>query len=196
MKKILVFLLTVILALSTFSVLSFAATKSPEAEGVISGIVAKDDNDEDVSVSFEKIDGKVVKEFAKALEELKKELGTKDLKVIDQYDVDIDGSPEYPVAITLSVLGISDSSKGYVLVKNSKGVVEMLEVEIEKGKISFSITENIKRLAIVVDKKTAAEVEKENNVLAPQTGDNSVVVTVLALVTVLAAGFVLRKIRV
>ncbi len=196
MKKLLAFLLTLVLVASCGTMVAFAADDSPEAEGVISDSEAVDANGKEVDIEFEKIDGKVIKEFADELDNLKEETGNKDLKIVDQFNVDVKGSPKYPVDVTLKVLGVSKSSKVYVLVKTSDGNIKSLEVTVKKGKISFSITENIKKLAIVVDKKTAQNVEEENNIKSPQTADYSVAMVIVAVLGLFATALVFKKQRV
>ncbi len=196
MKKLLAFLLTLVLVASCGTMVAFAADDSPEAEGVISDSEAVDANGKEVDIEFEKIDGKVIKEFADELDNLKEETGNKDLKIVDQFNVDVKGSPKYPVDVTLKVLGVSKSSKVYVLVKTSDGNIKSLEVIVKKGKISFSITENIKKLAIVVDKKTAQNVEEENNIKSPQTADYSVAMVIVAVLGLFATALVFKKQRV
>ena len=72
MKKILVSLLTVILVLG-MATMSVSAAKSPEANGIVSGIHAEDSTGKSFKFVFKKIDGKVIKEFADALKLLKEE---------------------------------------------------------------------------------------------------------------------------
>ena len=193
MKKILVLLLAVILAFGMMAV-SVSAVKSPEANGVVSGVNAEDSNGKVFTIKLKKIDGKVIKDFADALELLKKESGEDNIKIVAQYDVNIIGTPEYPVTITLDVLGISASSKVYVLVQEGS-VIKALEAIVTDGKITFTIDSAIQKLAIVVDKDTAANVEKENNVLSPQTRDNSVAVAFVGVLVAVAAGFAFKKVK-
>lgn len=192
MKKLLVLVLTVVLAFGAAAI-SVSAAKSPEANGVVSGVQAQDSNGKDFSIKLKKIDGKVIKVFADALELLKKESGEDNLKIVAQYDVNIIGTPKYPLTITLDVLGISASSKVYILVQEGS-VIKALEATVSDGKITFTIDSAIQKLAIVVDKKTAANVEKENNVLSPQTADRSLVVFI-GVFAIALAGFAFKKIK-
>ncbi len=196
MKKLLALLLTLVLTVSCGTMVAFAADDSPEAEGVISDSEAVDANGKEVEIEFEKIDGKVIKDFADELDNLKKETENKDLKIVDQFDVIINGGPKYPVDVTLNVLGVSKSSKVYVLVKTADGNIKSIEVTVKEGKLSFSITENIKKLAIVVDKKTAQNVEEENNIKSPQTADYTVAVLIIAMLGLFATAVVCKKQRV
>lgn len=193
MKKLLVSLLAVILVLAMATVSVCAATASPEVNGVVSGSEAKDSQGNEFDIDLEKIDGKVIKEFADGLKTLKEESGEDNLKIVAQYNVLIKGTPVYPVTITLDVLGISASSKVYVLVQEGSAV-KAIETVVMNGKISFTIDKTIQKIAIVVDKQTATNVEKENNVLSPQTSDSSLVVFI-GIFAAAMAGFAIKKVR-
>lgn len=193
MKKLLVSLLAVILVLAMATVSVCAATASPEVNGVVSKTEVKDSQGNEFDLDLKKIDGKVIKEFADGLKTLKKESGEDNLKIVAQYDIVIEGTPVYPITITLDVLGISASSKVYVLVQEGS-VIKAIETVVMNGKISFTIDKAIQKIAIVVDKQTAINVEKENNVLSPQTADNSLVVFIGVFAAAMA-GFAFKKIK-
>lgn len=193
MKKLLVSLLAVILVLVMATVSVCAATASPEVNGVVSGSEAKDSQGNEFDINLKKIDGKVIKEFADGLKTLKEESGEDNLKIVAQYDVLIEGTPVYPVTITLDVLGISASSKVYVLVQEGSAV-KAIETVVMNGRISFTIDKTIQKIALVVDKQTATNVEKENNVLSPQTADSSLIVFIGIFAAALA-GFAIKKVR-
>ncbi len=218
MKKLLACLLVVVLAFSMTLLSVSAAIDSPQASGIVSNVQAIDKNDEVVSFELEKVDGKVKPDFQTELKELKEEKKDDSLKVVAQYDAKIVGEPEFPVVVTLNVLGVSASSKVYVMVKeknvsltsekdqapkvitlsnvyNLKATtlaandgIKVFETTVENGKITFTLEKEIESLAIVVDKATAVNVEKENNTVSPQTSDNSVMV---AIVAILSLGFTL-----
>lgn len=194
MKKILTVLLALVLVFAMGTMAVSAATASPEVNGVISGTEIKDKGDKDVAMKFEKIDGKVTSEFQSELKDLKKESGDNNLKVVAQYDVKIEGTPEYPVKVTLDVLGVSAASKVYVMVQEGNNV-KTIETTVVEGKITFTVENAIQKIAIVVDKTTATNVEKANNVLSPQTGDMSVMVAVMGVLALVAAGFVFKKVK-
>jgi LPXTG-motif cell wall-anchored protein len=195
MKKTLAILLTLVLvfAMGTMAV-SAATSASPEVNGIISGTEIKDADSKDVSVEFVKIDGKVATEFQNELKDLKKESGDNNIKVVAQYEVKTEGTPKYPLTVTLDVLGVSASSKVYVMVKEGDSV-KTIETTVVNGKITFTVENAIQKIAIVTDKATATNVEKENNVLSPQTGDASVMVAVMGVLAFVAAGFVFKKVK-
>lgn len=194
MKKTLAILLTIILVLAMGTMAVSAASASPEVNGVISGAEIKDKQEKDVDMDFEKIDGKVTTEFQDNLKELKKESGVDNLKVVAQYNVKAQGNPEYPVKVTLDVLGVSADSKVYVMVQEDNNV-KTIETKVVNGKITFSIEKAIQKFAIVVDKATAQNVEKENNVLSPQTGDFSMAVVVMGVIALMAVAFGFKKVK-
>ncbi len=193
MKKILAFLLTVVLVMSASVCVAFAAP-SAEAQGVISGIAATDSNEKEVAVEVEKIDGKVNKHFYNTLTGLKSETKNKTLKVVGHYTVNVDGNPEYPLSIVLDVLGISASSKVFVLLQKGKEVVSVTPT-VKDGKVSFELEEEVDNLALVVDGKTATKVEKENDVLSPQTSDITTYAVVMMLMALVAVAFVTKKVK-
>lgn len=194
MKKILAVLLAMVLVFAMGTMAVSAASASPEVNGIISGTEIKDADSKEVEIDFEKIDGKVTKEFQEGLKDLKKESGEDNLKVVAQYDVKTEGTPKYPVTVTLDVLGVSSSSKVYVMVQEGDNV-KAIETTVVNGKITFTIENAISKIAIVADKTTATNVEKANNVLSPQTGDNFVMVAVMGVMALVAAGFVFKKVR-
>ena len=194
MKKILVSLLAVVLAFGMTAVSVCAATASPEVNGVVSGTDVKDSQDNKFDIDLKKIDGKVTKGFADGLKTLKEESGEDNLKIVAQYDVSIKGTPVYPITITLDVLGISTLSKVYVLVQEGSNI-KAIETTVTDGKISFTVDSAIQKIAIVVDKQTAANVEKENNVLSPQTSDVSLFVAVMGVLVAVMAGFAFKKVK-
>ena len=118
MKKLSAILLTLILvlALGTMAV-SAEKADSPEVKGVVSSIEVKDKKGEKVSLEILPIDGKVTTNFQSALKDLKKEANDNTLKVVGQYDVKTLGNPEFPVNVTLGVLGISNNSKAYIMIE-------------------------------------------------------------------------------
>lgn len=194
MKKILAVLLTLVLVFAMGTMAVCAATASPEVNGIISGTEIKDADGADASIKFEKIDGKVTTEFQNELKDLKKESEDSNIKVVAQYEVKTEGTPKYPVTVTLDVLGVSASSKVYVMVQEGSNV-KTIETTVVNGKITFTIDNAIQKIAIVTDKATATNVEKENNVLSPQTGDASLLVVVMGVLAVVAAGFVFKKVK-
>ncbi len=227
MKKLFACLLVLILTFS-MSFMTASAAPSPEANGIISGIEATDANGDEAYVELIKIDGKVKDYFQNGLKDLKKEIGDNTLKVVAQYKVKVVGDPVYDLDVILNVLGISKSSKVYLMVKegaventsstseakvinlsnvydlkatnlakSANGVVSFA-VDAESGKISFTLEEGVQSLAIVTDGKTAANVEKENDILSPQTSENFDVtpyVAVIALISVLAIAILPKKIK-
>ncbi len=193
MKKVLAFLLTVVLVATAGICVAFAAP-SAEAQGVISGITAIDADKNEADVSVEKIDGKVNKYFYKTLQGLKDEAKDKSLKVVGHYDVEVEGEPEYPLTITLDVLGISKSSKVFILLQNGKDVVSVTP-EVKNGKVVFELEEEVEKLAIVTDGKTATKVEKENDVLSPQTGDMTAYVILAVFAALVGLVVVPKKLK-
>ena len=112
MKKVLAVLLTAILAVSALTVA--ATSVSPEKS---SGVI--------VSVSGKDADGNVLKlavestkigqsTYTKALDNLKKEVGDDNLKIVDQKQLVFkEGKdPKFPLTVDLSVPGVKPTSIG------------------------------------------------------------------------------------
>ncbi len=193
MKKVLAFLLTAVLIISSSMCVAFAAL-SPEAQGVISGIAATDANDEEVTVTVEKIDSKVNKYFYNTLTGLKSETKNKTLKVVGHYNVAVEGNPEYPLNVVLNVLGISASSDVYVLLQKGSEVVAVTPT-VKNGKVSFELEEEVDKIALVVDGDTADKVEKENNVKSPKTSDSTLYIVMVMFASLVACVFVSKKVK-
>ncbi len=192
MKKVLALLLTLVFVAAMG--VTVYAVPSAEAQGIISGVTVVDDNDNEVNFSLKKIDRKVDKNFSNTLTGLKSEKGDKSLKVVGHYDVEIDDEPEYPLTVSLKVLGISNTSSVYVLAQSGDGVV-VITPTIDGNEITFTVDEEFQKLAIVTDGKTATKVEKENDVLSPQTGDMSVYVAIAAFISLVAIAVLPKKIK-
>ncbi len=192
MKKVVAFLLTVVLVMSA-SVCVAIAAPSAEAQGVISGAIATDKNDQKIEIVVEKIDKKVDTKFYNVLTGLKDETKQKDLKIVGHYDVDIDKKAEYPLNVVLDVLGISSSSDVYVLVQKGDEVVTITPT-IKDGKVIFELDEEVDKVALVTDKKTADKVEDETGELSPQTSD-SMGYAVMLFVAAVAVFFVSKKVK-
>lgn len=232
MKKLSAILLTLILvlALGTMAV-SAEKANSPEVKGVVSSIEAKDKAGNIVSLEIVPIDGKVTTNFQSALKDLKKETNDNTLKVVGQYDVKKIGNPEFPVTVTLNVLGISEKSKVYIMIEegtvqptaaavdskvmalsavnaralsavqnlavntiNTAGV-KVLETTVVDSKVTFTLERQVKRFSIVVDGATAQNVEKENSITSPQTGNNTAAIAVTVVFALVAAAFAFKKVR-
>lgn len=192
MKKVLAFLLTVVLVVSAGVCVAFAAP-SAEAQGIISGITATDAAKEDVAITVEKIDGKVNNAFEEELEDLKKDEKDDTLKVVGHYELVVDGDPEYPVSVTLDVLGIDDGSKVFVMVEKD-GSVTTIATEVVDGQITFELDGPADKIAIVTDGDTAADIEG-NEVVAPQTGDISVYVAFAGVIALAVLVLVSKKVK-
>ncbi len=193
MKKVLAFLLTAVLVVSASVCVAFAAP-SAEAQGVVSGITATDANDKEVTVTVEKIDTKVNKYFYNTLTGLKNETKNKTLKVVGHYDIAVAGKAKYPLSVVLDVLGISASSQVYVLLQKGNEVVAITPT-VKDGKVVFELEEEVDKIALVTDGKTATKVEKENGVKSPQTADVSVFVMVAMFMAAISVAFVSKKVK-
>lgn len=196
MKKLSAILLTLILvlALGTMAV-SAEKADSPEVKGIVSSIEAIDNAAKEVSIEILPIEGKVTTNFQNGLKDLKKDKGDNTLKVAGQYDVKIIGEPEFPVTVTLSVLGISENSKVYIMVEEENSNVRVLTATVKSGKVTFVLERKVKRFAIVVDGVTAQNVEKENNITSPQTGNNTTAMAITFVLALVAAAFAFKKVH-
>ncbi len=192
MKKVLAILLMVVMV-AAMGVTAYA-TPSAEAQGVISGITAVDGDDNEVNFAVEKIDGKVSKDFQDTVADLKTEKGDKSLKVVGHYNVEVDEDANYPLSVSVNVLGVSKNSSVYILAQKGDEVVVITPV-VKGNKLVFDVEEEYDQIAVVTDGKTATKVEKENDVLSPQTGDVTVFVAIAAFMSLVAIAFLPKKIK-
>ena len=192
MKKVLAILLMVVLV-AAMGITAYAAP-SAEAQGVISGVTAVDGDDNEVNFAVEKIDGKVSKDFQDTVADLKTEKGDKSLKVVGHYNVEVDEDANYPLSVSVNVLGVSKNSSVYILAQKGDKVVVITPV-VKGNKLVFDVEEEYDQIAVVTDGKTATKVEKENDVLSPQTGDVTVFVAIAAFMSLVAIAFLPKKIK-
>lgn len=99
-----------------------------------------------------------------------------------------------PAQNTVKTLQVNSLNLLAKVMPTAKTTVEIIKPTVEDGKITFKLEKGIKNLAIVVDGKTATAVEKENNVLSPQTNDTMIYV-VMVLVASVALFFVSKKVK-
>ena len=187
MKKVLAILLAMLVIVSIGSTAVFAAKPSREPNGIVSEVFPD-------CIILEKIDEQINKVIKDVIEELKKEEDDDTLKPVDWYDIIVIGNPKFDVEVTLGVLGVKPSSKVYILLEN-KETVEVIRPKVENGKIIFDLPKGFDRLAIVMDGKSALQVETENGVTSPQTGDVATYAVVIMAVMSLAIVFVSKKVK-
>ena len=145
MKKVLAVLLTAILA---FTALTAAAeTPSPEkSSGVIVSVTGKDADGSSLKLAVEptKIEQST---YTDALNNLKKEVGDDNLKIVDQKQLVLkEGSnPKFPLTVELNVPGVKPTSKVYVLFKAFENQAEGLSNAAADGEvIGLSATTSFK----------------------------------------------------
>lgn len=175
MKKVLAVLLTAILA---FTALTAAAeTPSPEKlSGVISSASGKDADGNALKLAVEptKIEQST---YTDALNNLKKEVGDDNLKIVDQKQLVLkEGSnPKFPLTVDLTVRGVKPTSKVFVLFKASANQAEGLSNKAADGEvIGLSATTSFKIINLA---EAAADVQKLDAV----AGTDKVTVTFNAL---------------
>ena len=78
---------------------------------------------------------------------------------------------------------------------DDKGNVEKIEATAKDGKITFTLPEKFEKLAIVVDTKTATNVETLNKTESPKTGDATQVLTFVAFLSLVSAAYAFKKIK-
>lgn len=148
MKKVISILAVLILVIGC-TMLPVSAEVSPEIDDVISQVEAEDANGDKVDIDFVRND--------ELDEDLKPD--SKEDKIIAQYDVIVEGEPEYPITVTLKVDGVKKGSKVYILAKDEDGSVQYIEAEVlENGKIRFIMDKYYPTIAIVSDVKTSSNI--------------------------------------
>ena len=135
MKKVLAVLLTAILAVSALTVA--ATSVSPEkSSGVIVSVSGKDADGNALKLAVEstKIEQST---YTKALDNLKKEVGDDNLKIVDQKQLVFkEGKdPKFPLTVDLSVPGVKPTSKVYVLFKAFENQAEGLSATAADGEV-------------------------------------------------------------
>lgn len=175
MKKIISVLVAFILVVCGFA-FTVNAEPSPEVDGVISILDIIDNKGNRARIRLIEIDTN------KMDDDLKPE--SKEEATLAQYDVEIEGTPEYPVTITAEIKGVKTTSTVYVLAKKADGTVEKIAAAVKaEGKVEFVLKGDYARLSVIVDKKTATSIG-----VSDKTGDNStaVVMNILGLAALLA----------
>ena len=181
MKKIISLLVALILVVGC-SAFAVSAAPSPEVDDIVSIVEAKDKDGNKVEIVLTKSD--------KVDDDLKPT--ETDEAVMGQYDVEIKGTPEYPVTVKAKVAGVKTTSEVYVLVKNADGTVDKIIATVTgEGEIEFKLDSACKILSVVADKKTATDVGTSD-----KTGDatSSVAMTVL-LFSVVGMAVSVKKIK-
>ena len=135
MIKVLAFLLTAILAVTAFTVA--AETPSPEkSTGVIVSVTGKDADGNALKLAVEptKIEQSA---YTSALDNLKKETGDDNLKIVDQKQLVLkEGKdPKFPLTVELKVPGVKPTSKVYVLFKAFENQAEGLSDKAADGEV-------------------------------------------------------------
>lgn len=145
MKKVLVVLLTAILAFTALT----AAAENPSPEKLSGVIVSASGKDADgntlkLAVETTKTEQSV---YTDALNNLKKEVGDDNLKIVDQKQLVLkEGSnPKFPLTVDLKVPGVKPTSKVFVLFKASANQAEGLSNKAaDGGVIGLSATTSFK----------------------------------------------------
>lgn len=195
MKKTLALLLTIILTFTCFTIAASAAN-SPEIDGVVTSATAVDAQNKKSDIKLEKLSGGIQSGFTTALGSLKTET-SKDLKIVDQRKLVVSGNPTFPVTVTFNVLGVNANSTGYILIKKADGTVEKVQATMGKGTMTVKFDSAVE-FAVVVDADTAAAIVAANKEgTSDKTSDNNAasVALLLVFVSVLAAGYSIKKIR-
>ena len=176
MKKVVAFLLTAILAVTAFT--AVAETPSPEkSSGVIVSVSGKDADGSSLKLAVEptKVEQTV---YTQAFENLKKEVGDTNLKIVDQKQLVLKegNNPKFPLTVDLNVPGVKPTSKVFVLFKADANQAEGLSNAAADGEvIGLSVPVNFSRVINLA--QTAADVQK----LDAKAGDGKVTVTFNAL---------------
>lgn len=183
MKKVLAVLFTLMLAFSALTMVASAAD-SPEASSIIASIQIEGSGEATYSAKADNSG------FKNAVSEGTMTQGVTQLSGING-----------PTTAEVKVLGVKSNTKGYFLFKGADGTVKRLEAVMSDGKASTVVSES-GEMVLVLDNETLknANVQKladtaGSSATSPKTGDNSVAVIALLLVSAAAAGYSVKKIR-
>lgn len=135
MKKVVAFLLTAILAVTAFT--AVAETPSPEKSGgVIVSVSGKDADGSSLKLAVEptKVEQTA---YTQAFENLKKEVGDTNLKIVDQKQLVLKegNNPKFPLTVELNVPGVKPTSKVFVLFKPAANQATGLSNAAADGKV-------------------------------------------------------------
>lgn len=173
MKKIISLFAVAILIAGCICLPVSAAVASPEVDGVISKVTVTDQNAQTVSVKLNKP--------AKPITTLKP--ASKDDALISQYQLVVNGNPQYPLTFTVDIAGVNSTSKVYILAEEEDGTVQYIEATvIADGKLQFKLDKKYKFIAVLGDKKTATRIG-----VSEKTSDVTTGVVAFALVVSMAA---------
>lgn len=194
MKKVLAVLLTAILAFTALTVA--AENPSPEKNtGVITSVTGKDKNGSTVELAVEptQIQQTV---YTKAMDDLKKEVGDNNLKIVDQKQLVLKSgkNPTFPVTVEFKVPGVKPTSKVYILFSPA-ATNDVIKLDATAGTNKVTATFNqLGEFVIVTDAKTVSDIEEAGK--SHQTSDKATpVVFALFAVAALAAVVSVKKIR-
>ena len=181
MKKIISLLLAIVLVVGC-SALVVSAAPSPEVDDIVKIIEAKDKDGKTVEIILTKSE--------KTDDALKPT--DNDEASMGQYDVEIKGTPEYPVTVKAKVDGVKTTSEVYILTKKADGTIDkIIATVIGEGQIEFKLDSACTILSVIADKKTATDVGTSD-----KTGDMTTpVVMVVLLASVVGMAVSVKKIK-
>ena len=181
MKKIISLLLAVVLVVGC-SALVVSAAPSPEVDDIVTIIEAKDKDGKTVEIILTK--SEKTDDALKPTEDDEASMG--------QYDVEIKGTPEYPVTVKAKVEGVKTTSEVYILTKKADGTVDkIIATVIGEGQIEFKLDSDCTILSVIADKKTATDVGTSD-----KTGDMTTpVVMVILMASVVGMAVSVKKIK-
>lgn len=201
MKKLIAFVCAAVMTVGM--AVSVYALPSPTVSGIVTGTSkAVDSSGNSVKVVVEQVaeakkNDKFTEAEQKAVEEIKSVDKVKELmgdafaegmQVVDVQNVRIEGDAAgvtFPLTITFKMTGVTKDSKVSVLhYDTAKGAWEVLESKTGDGTVE-AVFNSLSPVAFVVDKDTAANMEKSAGT-SPKTGESNVlawtgIVAVVAL---------------
>ncbi len=200
MKKTLVFLLTLALAVTASAMVISAASPavSPEREGIIgSAATAVDGNGDSYNITVITPSDVDESDFEDALEDLQETEKNDNLNIVDIAEVIITGTgdPSFPITVSFNVSGISSSDHNYILFRKSDGsIITIKPSSLANGVMKAEFPE-LGAFALVSDKGAAAKPgESKPGATSPKTGAQTAGVALLAMISALAIGYSAKKI--
>ncbi len=160
MKKLIAFVCAAVLTVST--AVTALAQPSVTVTGVVTGTqTATDKNGNTVTVEIQEVPEEYADAVAevKTAEKLKELLGdayTEGMEVVDVKDITVPEGTEFPVTITFTVTGVTETSKVAVLHYDTTAKKwEKVESKAGNGTITATFT-SLSPVAFVVDKNTVS----------------------------------------
>ena len=205
MKKCLVVLMVLVLAMGAFSLCAFAED-SPEGGLISETATGVDANGNNVQVKIVDAVSKDITPFEKEFNKIKKKNGS--MEILDHVDIEAVGDVSlltFPITLTIPVSGATVGTKGYFLLKKADGTIVKIEATMGNGTATATFPE-LGEVVFVSDMRSKSsdigepdngkkgdESGKKGSKTSDKTGDNTVPFVAVIMISSLALGVSAKK---